>query len=263
MKLSWPTIGFFLLVHVLGAYALLPQFWSWGNFFMYIFLCYLTGCLGLTVGYHRLFAHRAFETTTWIRRILATCGSLSAEYGPITWPGIHRQHHMYTDTDLDPHNSRKGFWWSHIGWMLVEVPAEKNVHRLTPDLRKDGYFRWLDKYFILLQIPLGVILYSIGGWSMVLWGIPLRIISVYHMTWFINSAAHMWGYRSYETNDCSTNNTLLGLIAFGEGWHNDHHKFPDSARVGLNGEFDLTWQHVVFLKKLGLARNIRLPNKYK
>tara|TARA_B100001996_G_scaffold98656_1_gene73856 strand:+ start:1584 stop:2090 length:507 start_codon:yes stop_codon:yes gene_type:complete len=167
---------------------------------------------------------------------------------------------MYTDSDGDPHDSTKGFWWSHIGWMLVEVPAKKNVHRLTPDLRKDPYFRWLDKWFIFLQIPLGIILYNLGGWSMVLWGIPLRIVSVYHMTWFINSAAHMWGYRSFETDDRSVNNPIFGILSFGEGWHNDHHKFPTSARVGLNGEFDLTWQHVVLLKKFGLARKIRLPN---
>ena len=260
MKLSYPTIIFFITMHVLALVALLPQYWSWGSILVWAFLSWLTVVPGLSGGYHRLLTHRSYTVPRWVERICATCGALSAEYGPITWVGIHRQHHKYSDTELDPHSSSKGFWWSHIGWMLVEVPAEKVAHKFAQDLVKDPYYRWLDKWFLLLQIPLGVILYNLGGWSFVLWGIPLRMIYVFHLTWFINSACHLWGSRPSDTGDMSTNNRIFGILSFGEGWHNDHHAYPNSAKVGLRGELDITWLFIVSLKKLGLARNVRLPS---
>ena len=165
----------------------------------------------------------------------------------------------YSDTDPDPHDMNKGFWWSHIGWMFVDVPAERNVRKYTADLRNDPYFRWLDKWFLFLQIPLGLTLYLLGGWSYVLWGIFLRLVVVYHVTWLVNSATHTWGERPFDTDDNSRNNKWVALLTFGEGWHNNHHAYPSSAKQGIfRGQIDLTWYHIVVLKKLGLARNIRL-----
>ena len=257
--LKWPTIIFMLVIHLLAGVALFPQFWSWGSVATLLILYWVTACLGVTLGYHRLLSHRSFKVPQWIARFFATCGALSAEYGPITWSGIHRQHHKYSDTDPDPHDMNKGFWWSHIGWMFYDVPAEKNVRKYTADLRQDPYFRWLDKWFLLLQIPLGLTLYLIGGWSLVLWGIPLRLAVVYHVTWLVNSATHTWGERPYDTEDNSRNNKWVAVLTFGEGWHNNHHAYPSSAKQGLQrGQIDLTWYHIVVLKKLGLARNIRL-----
>ena len=257
MKLEWPTIGFFTIVHILSIVAL--QQFSWGAFFVWFFLSWLTGCLGLTLGYHRLLSHRAFEVPKWLERVFATCGALSAEYGPIEWVGLHRQHHKWSDKGLDPHNINRGFWWAHIGWMLFRVPGEKRVKRYAGDLRADPYYRWLDNNFLALQIPLGVLLYSLGGWHWVLWGIPLRITAVYHLTWCINSVCHVWGSQPYKDIDEARNNPVLGIIAFGEGWHNNHHAFPYSAKQGLQGQFDLTWYVILLLKKMGLARGIRLP----
>ena len=256
---KWPTILFMLVIHILAGVALLPQFWSWGAVATLFILYWVTACLGVTLGYHRLLSHRSFKVPQWLARFFATCGALSAEYGPITWSGIHRQHHKYSDTDPDPHDMNKGFWWSHIGWMFYDVPAEKNVRKYTADLRQDPYFRWLDKWFLLLQIPLGLTLYLIGGWSLVLWGIPLRLAVVYHVTWLVNSATHTWGERPYDTEDNSRNNKWVAALTFGEGWHNNHHAYPSSAKQGLQrGQIDLTWYHIVVLKKLGLATNVRI-----
>ena len=256
---KWPTILFMLGIHILAGVALLPQFWSWGAVATLLILYWVTACLGVTLGYHRLLSHRSFKVPQWLARFFATCGALSAEYGPITWAGIHRQHHKYSDTDPDPHDMNKGFWWSHIGWMFYDVPAEKNVRKYTADLRQDPYFRWLDKWFLLLQVPLGLTLYLLGGWSLVLWGIPLRLAVVYHVTWLVNSATHTWGERPYDTEDNSRNNKWVAALTFGEGWHNNHHAYPSSAKQGLQrGQIDLTWYHIVVLKKLGLATNVRI-----
>ena len=256
---KWPTIIFMIVIHILAGVALLPQFWSWGAVATLLILYWVTACLGVTLGYHRLLSHRSFKVPQWLARFFATCGALSAEYGPITWSGIHRQHHKYSDTNEDPDDMIKGFWWSHIGWMFVDVPAEKEAYRYTADLRKDPYFRWLDKYFLLLQIPLGFFLFSLGGWSYVLWGIFLRLAVVYHVTWLVNSATHTWGERPYDTEDSSRNNKSVAVLTFGEGWHNNHHAYPSSAKQGLQrGQIDLTWYHIVVLKKLGLATNVRI-----
>ena len=248
-----------LVIHILAGVALLPQFWSWGAVATLLIFYWVTACLGVTLGYHRLLSHRSFNVPQWLARFFATCGALSAEYGPITWAGIHRQHHKYSDTDPDPHDMNKGFWWSHIGWMFYDVPAENNVRKYTADLRQDPYFRWLDKYFLFLQIPLGLTFYLIGGWSLVLWGIPLRLAVVYHVTWLVNSATHTWGERPYDTDDNSRNNKWVAALTFGEGWHNNHRAYPSSAKQGLQrGQIDLTWYHIVLLKKLGLATNVRI-----
>ena len=248
-----------LVIHILAGVALFPQFWSWGSVATLFILYWVTACWGVTLGYHRLLSHRSYSVPQWLARFFATCGALSAEYGPITWSGIHRQHHKYSDADPDPHDMNKGFWWSHIGWMFVDVPAENNVRKYTADLRQDPYFRWLDKYFLFLQVPLGLTLYLIGGWSLVLWGIPLRLAVVYHVTWLVNSATHTWGERPYDTEDNSRNNKWVAALTFGEGWHNNHHAYPSSAKQGLQrGQIDLTWYHIVLLKKLGLATNVRI-----
>ena len=248
-----------LVMHVLAGVALLPQFWSVGSVATLLILYWVTACLGVTLGYHRLLAHKSFQLPRWLARFFATCGALSAEYGPITWVGLHRQHHKHSDKALDPHNSKRGLMWSHIGWMFFRVPGEKRVRRYAGDLRKDPYYVWLDKWFIVLQILLGFFLYSLGGLAFVLWGIPLRLVLVYHVTWLVNSANHKWGNRNYVTEDNSTNNKWVAALTFGEGWHNNHHAFPSSAKQGLlPGQIDLTWYHIVLLEKLGLAKNVRI-----
>ncbi len=259
-KRRWGTVGFMFAIHALTIFALQPKFWSLQNFSALVILYWVTACLGVTLGYHRLLSHRAFKVPHWLERFFATCGALSCQHGPIDWVGLHRHHHTFSDTDADHHNSKKGFWWSHMGWMFEPIPALSTVPNFSGDLIRDPYYRFLNKNFLLLQIPLGALLFWIGGWSMVLWGIPLRLVWVYHITWLVNSATHCWGNVAFESGDRSKNNWWVAALTFGEGWHNNHHAYPNSAKQGLfKGQIDLTWQHIRFLNALGLAKKIRLP----
>ena len=262
----WGIIFYMAAVHGLALVALLPRFWSWQALATLLIMYWITACLGVTLGYHRLLSHRSFQVPRWLERVLATCGALSCQHGPIDWVGLHRHHHKFSDTAVDHHDSNLGFWWSHMGWMLVGVPALAAVPRLTGDLAVDPYYRWLNRWFLSLQLILGVFLYwvgsatGVGGWSLVLWGIPLRLAIVYHCTWLVNSATHSWGQVSHDSGDNSKNNPWVAALTFGEGWHNNHHAFPHSARHGVEkGQIDLTWEHIRFLQALGLATHVRLP----
>jgi stearoyl-CoA desaturase (delta-9 desaturase) len=263
---NWSVIAFMATIHVLAVVALLPQFWSLPAVATLVILYWVTACLGVTIGYHRLLSHRAFRLPRWLERFFATCGALSCQHGPIDWVGLHRHHHKFSDTEADHHDSNRGFWWSHMGWMLEEVPALAAVPRLTGDLATDPYYRWLNRWFLVLQLPLAALLYWIGtatgagGWALVLWGIPLRLVLVYHVTWLVNSATHCWGEAVHDSGDKSRNNLWVALFTFGEGWHNNHHAYPHSARHGFGpGQIDLTWQHIRLLRALGLATQVRLP----
>jgi stearoyl-CoA desaturase (delta-9 desaturase) len=261
----WGTIGFMAAIHGLAVVALLPQFWSWQAVTTFLVLYWLTACLGVTIGYHRLLSHRAFQVPQWLERFFATCGAISCQHGPIDWVGLHRHHHKFSDTDVDHHSSLKGLWWSHMGWMLEEIPAMAAVPQLTGDLAKDPYYRWLNINFLLLQLPLAGLLFWIGtvtgagGWALVLWGIPLRLVLVYHCTWLVNSATHYWGDAPHNSGDASKNNAWVAALTFGEGWHNNHHAYPHSARHGFGRQIDLTWQHIRLMHALGLATQVRLP----
>ena len=261
----WGTIAFMAAIHVLAVVALLPRFWSLPAVATLLILYWITACLGVTIGYHRLLSHRSFRVPRWLERFFATCGALSCQHGPIEWVGLHRHHHKFSDTEVDHHDSHKGFWWSHMGWMLTTIPAASAVARLTGDLQSDPYYRWLNRWFLLLQLPLGLLLFAIGsltgvgGWALVLWGIPLRLVLVYHCTWLVNSATHCWGSVAHDSGDNSRNNPWVAALTFGEGWHNNHHAFPHSARHGWGRQIDLTWQHIRALRALGLASQVRLP----
>ena len=262
----WGTLGFMVVIHSLAAYALMPQFWSWQAVATLLVLYWVTACLGVTIGYHRLLCHRAFRVPQWLERFFATCGALSCQHGPLDWVGLHRHHHKFSDTDADHHDSNKGFWWSHMLWMFEEIPALETVPRLTGDLAKDPYYRWLNSWFLGLQVVLGLFLFWLGtvtgagGWALVLWGIPLRLVLVYHATWLVNSATHAWGEVTHDSGDRSRNNPWVAALTFGEGWHNNHHAFPHSARHGFGSQIDLTWQHIKLMRRLGLATHVRLPH---
>ncbi|MCT0199792.1 fatty acid desaturase [Synechococcus sp. CS-1325] len=264
---SLATVAFMVAIHALALVALLPGFWSTMAVLVLVVLYWLTACVGVTLGYHRLLAHRAFRVPAWLEAVIITCGTLSCQHGPIDWAGLHRHHHLHSDDPADHHNSHLGFWWSHFGWMLKDVPAKRQVVVLTPDLQRNRYYRWLNRNFLLLQVPLAVLLWWLGeatgagGLALVLWGIPLRLVLVYHATWMVNSATHRWGYVSYPSGDQSRNNWWVALLTFGEGWHNNHHAFPSSARMGFRWwEIDVTWWHIRLLHRLGLADRIRLAS---
>lgn len=150
-----------------------------------------------------------------------------------------------------------------MGWLLYKRPEffeyESN-RKFAPDLAKDGFYRWLDRYYLLLQIPLGVGLYLLGGWSLVIYGLFLRAVILWHSTWLINSASHITGYRSHDSDDNSRNLWWAAILTYGEGWHNNHHAYPNVAKAGWKWwEIDLTWWTILLLKQMGLARKIVLP----
>jgi fatty-acid desaturase len=257
---NWGVTLFLIALH-LGAVVALFTF-SWSAFFLALFLWWVSGSLGIGIGFHRLLTHRGFKTPKWMEYFLTICGTLAMEGSSVAWVATHRIHHVYTEREGDPHSPRDGFWWSHMGWILQGHSMQRNAEataRYAQDLLKDPLHVWLLRWHYLPTAALALILFAIGGWQFVLWGIFLRIVFSWHMTWFVNSAAHVWGSRRFETRDDSRNLWWVGLLAFGEGWHNNHHAHPASARHGLTWyEFDLNWYGIWVLQKLGLAKNIRL-----
>jgi stearoyl-CoA desaturase (delta-9 desaturase) len=259
VKRNWYAIIWVSALHFFAAFALLPQNFSWTAVGIAVFLHWITGGVGITLGWHRLVSHRSFQVPKWLEYFLVFCGTLSCQSGPISWVGLHRQHHQYSDTHLDPHDSNKGFWWSHIGWFCQEVPADKDIPRVTKDIYNDPFYNICEKYFILMQVVLGLLLFALGGWSFVVWGIFMRIVAVFHCTWFVNSATHKFGYKTFESNDESLNCWWVALVTYGEGWHNNHHAYQYSARHGIQWwEIDATWMMIRFLQFLGLATKIKL-----
>lgn len=254
--LRWHVLIFMAVVHGLALCAL--PFFTVPNLIALLVMYFVTACLGVTLGLHRMASHKSFKAPKWLERILITCGALAAQGGPLEWVGLHRHHHLYSDQSVDHHDSHRGFWWSHFRWMIHRVPAAEYIPQFTKDLSKDSYYVWLEEYFLLLQAPLAVVLYCIGGWGMVLWGIPLRLAVVYNVTWLVNSATHKWGYRTYDTDDNSRNNWWVALLTFGEGWHNNHHAVQSRARHGLRWwEIDITYQIIRLLERCGFATQVK------
>lgn len=261
-SLNWVAVAFFSSVHLLALLA--PWFFSWSAVGITLLLHWLFGSIGICLGYHRLLSHRSFKVPQWLEYAIALIGALALQGGPIFWVAGHRLHHAYTeDVDKDPYSARKGFWWSHMLWLFY--PHEQffdyeQYQRYAPDLVRDPFYRWLNRYYLLLQIPLGLLLYVLGGWSFVLWGMVVRSVLLWHSTWFINSVTHLWGYRTFETNDNSRNLWWAALLTYGEGWHNNHHAHPNVAKAGWRWwEVDITWWSISLLKTLGLAQKVIMP----
>jgi stearoyl-CoA desaturase (delta-9 desaturase) len=264
---DWPVIIFMAGIHII-AFAFAYATFTWPAFIAAVVLYYATGMIGVTLGLHRLLTHRSFKTTKTVERVLATFGTLALQGSVLEWVGHHRMHHAGSDTPKDPHNARRGFWWSHMGWLFVNDPEfddDKKLRRFARDIAADPYMNWISSYPVMIgmQIALGLLLLATMGWSGVVWGICVRLVVVYHVTWLVNSATHMWGYRNFpDADDLTHNNWFVGIVAFGEGWHNNHHSFPDCAPNGFRWwEFDLTWQVIKVLRFFNLAWDIKTPSK--
>jgi stearoyl-CoA desaturase (delta-9 desaturase) len=256
---NWNTIFFVSAFHLAAVAALFT--FSWQNALAAFICWWVAASWGIGIGYHRLLTHRGFTTSRWMTRFLATCGSFGLQSGPIAWVTTHRLHHAFTDTEKDPHSPRgNGFWWSHIGWIFqgtAQLQTQATRQRYSPDLMKDPYLVWLDKYYYVTTLIAAAVLFAIGGWTMVVWAIIFRTVVSWHFTWLVNSATHLWGYRRFETRDDSRNNALVAAVTFGEGWHNNHHTFPRSAKHGFTWkEFDINWYQLRILEKLGLISKV-------
>ncbi len=252
-------IGTVHLAAILGIFT-----FTWGALGVGVALWWITGSLGIGLGFHRMLTHQGFRSPRWVERFLVVCGTLAVQGGPIAWVAGHRLHHAHSDRERDPHNSRKGFWWAHVGWIMYRDPQMgtfANYSKYAKDLVADPFVLFLDRWYVVLQAALGLALLAWGGWSFVIWGIFVRLVFGWHSTWLVNSAAHKFGYQTYDSRDESRNCWWVALLTFGEGWHNNHHAFPRSARHGLRWwEFDQNYLTLAGLKRLGLAWDVRVSD---
>jgi stearoyl-CoA desaturase (delta-9 desaturase) len=278
---SWATVLTGVLVPLLGLVAAAALAWGYGLFgwadLALLLGMYLLVMLGVTVGFHRLFTHRAFESARPVQFLLGVLGSMAFQGPLFEWVGRHRLHHQHSDRDGDPHSPHaprraglwgrfRAFWHAHIGWALAPDPPD--LARYAPDLGKSRMLRVVNDLFPLwaalgLLIPAGIG-YALGGWwgalTGFLWGGLVRVFLGHHVTWSVNSVCHLWGSRPYKSGDESRNNAVVGLLALGEGWHNNHHAFPSSARFGHRWwQVDVGYYLVRLLGLVGLAWNVRVP----
>lgn len=251
------------VLHLGALGVVVPALFSWSGLILAAGLYALTG-LGITLGYHRLAAHRSFALRKPLEYAVMFAGALALQGGPIDWVATHRAHHANSDRNGDPHDANRGMAWAHVAWVFRTNGARiepGEMARWAPDLLADPFYRFLERYGPLMQIALAFVLGCAGGWSWVIWGVFFRLVFLYHCTWLVNSAAHAAGYQTFRTGDRSRNNWLVALLTFGEGWHNNHHAFPSSARHGLRWfEFDVTFWVIAGLRWSGLARDVRLPS---
>jgi fatty-acid desaturase len=227
-----------------------------------VVLYFVAGMLGIGMAYHRLLTHRSYKTPKLVEYFLTLCATLALEGGPIFWVATHRVHHQKSDREGDPHTPREGSFWAHMGWILMGQGLHMKTAQLAhyaPDLARDRFHVVLTQWHWVPQVVVGLALLAFGGIPYVLWGIGVRTVFGLHTTWAVNSATHLWGRRRFETRDDSTNNWWVALLTFGEGWHNNHHAHPTSARHGLAWyEVDLNWIGISTLKALGLAWDIKV-----
>lgn len=275
----WPNAALLLSIHLLAGAALLPWFFSWTGVVVAFLSLYLYGTLGINIGFHRLLSHRSFRCPSWLERFFVIQGACCLMHTPAKFVAFHRMHHQHSDREDDPHSPRNSLVWSHLGWVVCEstnIDWGSMYQQYAKDIVSDRFYRRFEKRPMLawLYLSHAVAFFVVGfaaslltgggvtsallfGSSLVIWGVFVRTVAIWHITWFVNSAAHTWGYRNYETRDNSRNNWLVALISNGDGWHNNHHATPRAADHGQRWfELDVAYMTIHFLGLVGLAKNI-------
>lgn len=223
-------------------------------------VAFVLTAFGITIGYHRLLTHRAFETHPALKAILLVLGSMAIEGPAREWVSLHLQHHAHSDRSGDPHSPREGFFHAHWGWML-HVTNQRNGRYATV-LSSDPVAMWVSDTFVLWAVLGHLIPFLLAGWEGLIWGGLARQFAVQQVTFAVNSACHCWGSRPFATNDRSRNNLIVGLLGLGEGWHNNHHAFPSSAFHGLRWwEIDLSGQIIRAFQAARLVWSVRRPTQ--
>ncbi len=264
-------------MHLLALLAVIPYCFTWWGVPVVLVGNAVFGSIGINLGYHRLLTHRAVTVPRWLEKLFTVCGICSLEGPPLQWVAVHRMHHQHSDVDGDPHSPAHGFYWGHVGWTYTDDAALKsNASRYIPDLISDPFQKWLHKRdrwvrvyvahaiaIVAAGFLLGLALYGTFADAvhvMVLafvWGLVVRTVYVWHITWLVNSAAHRWGYKTYQTGDQSRNNWVVAALTNGEGWHNNHHAAPRAASHGHRWyEVDLTYTFIRGLQLVGLAKAV-------
>lgn len=278
-RLIWEYVVAFALYHSLAVLAVVPWLFTWTGLAACLIGIYVFGTLGINLCYHRLLTHRSFRCPLWLEHTLAIIGVCSLQDTPARWVGVHRLHHQKSDEPTDPHSPLASFIWGHMGWLLVkngDLERMSLYERYAKDLLKDPFFLGLERRLMWVWINLAqwVVFYTVGsliawavtgsflegvrhGLSLLIWGVFLRTVLVWHITWSVNSVTHLWGYRNYQTDENSKNNVFVGIISNGEGWHNNHHAQPRCAAHGHKWwEFDVTYLTIRLLQIVGLAKDV-------
>ena len=278
-KIFWVYAGAFGLIHLLSLLVLLPWLFSWSAVALTVATYFLIGAVGINLGYHRLLTHRGFSVPKWLEHTIALLGVCNLQDAPARWVGVHRMHHQFSDHERDPHSPLVDFLWGHVGWLIYQnryIGTPDFYDRYARDLLRDPFYMklertvgWFGVYgahallinlagFLTGWVWTGTIMGGVQlGLSWLVWGVFLRTVLVWHVTWSVNSLSHLWGYVSYDTRDNSRNNWLVALLTSGEGWHNNHHAKPRSAAHGHRWwELDFTYWTILMLEKIGLAKDV-------
>jgi stearoyl-CoA desaturase (delta-9 desaturase) len=278
----WSYASFIPLVHLLALLACVPWLFSWTGVVLVFAGHYFFGLLGMTLCYHRLLTHRGFSCPPWFEHFLAILGMCCLQDTPARWVALHRKHHQFSDQQPDPHSPLVSFLWGHFGWLMIENRQHSRAdfyERYARDLLREPFYLRLERKALWFWIYLvhAALFYLVGlaiGWattgtysggvqfglSLFVWGVCVRTVFVWHVTWSVNSLSHIWGYRNYDTTDNSRNNWLVGWLAHGEGWHNNHHAQPRAAAHGHRWwEFDVTFLTIRLLESTGLITDVVRP----
>ncbi len=261
-RFDWVNVAWFAALH--AGVLVAPWTFTWTRLGLVLALWWLSGSIGICLTYHRLLTHRGFRLPKALEYLGTLAGMTASEGGAISWVAMHRLHHAKSDRSReDLHTPKDGFLWSHIGWVVCKLGSDRREleRRWAPELVADPVHRVLNRLHWVPNVALGLAFYAWGGWPLVVWGLCVRLILTVHGTWLVNSATHTWGYRRWHTKDDSRNLWWVGLVAWGEGWHNTHHAFQRSARHGFAWELDMTWLVIRALAALGLATEIHLLPK--
>jgi stearoyl-CoA desaturase (delta-9 desaturase) len=256
-RVSWRTSMPFFLCHLIPLAAIFTGVTT--EAVVLGVVLYVARMFFITVGYHRYFAHRTYRMARLPQFLLAFGGTTAVQQGPLWWAANHRDHHRYADTDRDPHTPQKGFWWSHVGWVLA--PAYKQVDYATiSEFSKYPELRFIDRHDWIGPWALGLASFLIAGWSGLVIGFFASTVVLWHATFLVNSVAHVFGYRRYATADTSRNSAIVAVLTMGEGWHNNHHHYPASARLGFRWwELDMGFGLLRALSWVGVVKDLRQP----
>jgi stearoyl-CoA desaturase (delta-9 desaturase) len=256
-RVNWAQSVPFFLVHVL---CLAFVFTGITRTALVLFVVLTVGRMFfVTAGYHRYFSHKSYKLNRFWQFVFAFMAQSSAQKGVLWWASNHRIHHRYSDTDRDIHSPLKGFWWSHVGWILADKHKATDLDGIK-DFAKYPELRFLNKHDWIAPWTLGVAAFLIGGWAGLVVGFFWSTVVLWHTTFLVNSAAHVFGRRRYETDDTSRNSLLIALLTGGEGWHNNHHHYQASCRQGFFWwEIDVTWYGLRALSWIGIVRDLKVP----
>jgi len=290
IKILWPYAISICGLHAIALTLFIPSvfgyLFSWTGVVLLLLGLYVFGTLGINLCYHRLLTHTSAQVPKWLEHVFAILGICCLEDTPARWVAIHRLHHKDSDEQDDPHSPLVNFFWGHCGWLMVENRGVNNMStydRYARDILRDPFYFRMEKklMWFWIYVAHAAVFYIAGfvaGWwttgtvsggarfglSLLMWGVVLRTIAVWHITWSVNSVTHVWGYQNYDTGENSKNNWIVGLISNGEGWHNNHHADQRSAAHGHRWwEFDVTYRTITFLKLVGLAKDVVRPKYLK